>query len=162
MFRIGYGYDIHRMKDGDFITLGGLKIPCKKSMIAHSDGDVLLHAIMDALLGAAALGDIGDFFPDTDDAYKGIESFVLLKKVKLLLDNSGFIINNIDSTVLAEYPKLFDLKKKIAKNIAELLEISEDSVCVKASTQEGLGETKDTQAVIAHAVCIIEKKEVEA
>lgn len=161
MFRIGYGYDIHRMKEGEYIVLGGEKIPCDRAMIAHSDGDVLLHAIMDALLGASALGDIGDFFPDTDERYKGISSIELLKKVKLLLDNSGFIINNIDSSVLAEYPKLFQLKKKLAQNIAEILNISSDAVCVKASTQENLGETKNKAAIIAHAVCIIEKKEVK-
>lgn len=156
MMRIGYGYDLHKMTGGDFIILGGIKIPCCKKMIAHSDGDVLIHAIMDSLLGAAALGDIGMHFPDNDDKYKGINSLLLLKEVKLLLDNSGYIIKNIDSTILAQEPKLFDYKKKMAEKIAATLNLNVNQVNVKASTQEGIGETGNGEAIVAHAVCLIE------
>ena len=158
MFRIGHGYDLHRMIDGDFITLGGEKIYCNKTFVAHSDGDVLIHAIMDSLLGAAALGDIGEHFPDTDNSYKKIDSMILLNRVKILLDNSGFIINNIDATVLAEYPKLFSLKKKMSENIARCLGLNKTQVNVKATTQEGMGETKNKDAIAAHAVSLIERK----
>lgn len=157
MLRIGYGYDLHRMTDGDFITLGGINISCGKKMIAHSDGDVLVHAIMDALLGAAALGDIGDNFPDTDASYKGIDSMILLKRVQNMIEEKGYRIINIDSTVLAEYPKLKELKRQMSDRISEVLNIPADCVSVKASTQEKTGCTKNAEAVIAHAICLLEK-----
>lgn len=159
MFRIGHGYDLHKMIEGEYITLGGERIYCNKAFVAHSDGDVLVHAIMDSLLGAAAMGDIGEHFPDTDIKYKDIDSMILLNDVKILLDKSGLIINNIDATILAEYPKLFSLKKKMASNIARCLCISENQVNIKASTQEEMGETKNKDAIVAHAVCILEEKE---
>ena len=137
--RIGMGYDVHRLTEGRDLILGGVKIPYEKGLLGHSDADVLLHAVMDALLGAAALGDIGQHFPDTDEAYRGISSLELLKRVGELLEEHLFWIGNIDATVIAQRPKLAPYREQMRKNIAEALQIPVSRVSVKATTEEGLG-----------------------
>ena len=139
--RVGMGYDVHKLVEDRKLILGGVEIPYEKGLLGHSDADVLLHAIMDALLGAAALGDIGRHFPDTDDRYKGADSMVLLKKVKKLLDEKFFFIENIDATVIAQQPKLAPYIEDMRKNIAECLELPVNRVNVKATTEEKLGFT---------------------
>ncbi len=154
--RIGTGYDVHKLvEDRDFI-LGGVKIPYEKGLLGHSDADVLVHAIMDALLGAAALGDIGKHFPDTDPAYRGISSIELLKKVKVLLEDKLYFIENIDATVIAQKPKLADYLPEMVRNIAAALSLEEERVNIKATTEEGLGFTGAGLGIAANAVCLLE------
>ncbi len=154
--RIGSGYDVHRLAEGEELVLGGVKIPWEYGLLGHSDADVLVHAVMDALLGAAALGDIGRHFPDTDPAYKGISSIALLKKVVEKLKEAGYNIVNIDSTVVAQKPKLAPYIDQMRENIAEAAGIGPDRVSVKATTEEGLGFTGDLSGIAAQAVCLIE------
>ena len=154
--RIGTGYDVHKLVENRELILGGVKVPYEKGLLGHSDADVLIHAIMDALLGAAALGDIGKHFPDTDPAYKGISSMELLKAVKQLIDDKLYIIENIDATIIAQRPKLVNYLPEMVKNIAEALGIEEDRVNVKATTEEGLGFTGEGLGIAANAVCLLE------
>ena len=156
--RIGHGYDVHRFQRGSFITLGGVQIAHNKSFVAHSDGDVLLHALTDALLGAAALGDIGQHFPDTDPAYKGADSRQLLRKVVVLLDQAGWSVGNVDSTVLAQAPKMAPHIVAMRENIAADLNIAVDQVNVKATTTEGLGFVGREEGIAAHAVVMLVKQ----
>lgn len=156
--RIGMGYDVHRLVEGRDLIIGGVKIPYEKGLLGHSDADVLLHAIMDALLGAAALGDIGKHFPDTDDHYKGISSLKLLEHVAQLLQKHGYEIGNIDATVIAQKPKLRPYIEEMEKNIAEVLGISGDQINVKATTEEGLGFTGEQQGISSQAICCLYKE----
>ncbi len=158
MIRIGHGYDVHRFCEGEYVILGGVKIPHEKKLLAHSDGDVLLHAIADSLLGAAALGDIGYHFPDTDVAYENIDSMILLARVKDLLHSNGYTVVNIDSTIVAQAPKMMVHIEKMRENIARVLEIPVSAVNVKATTEEGLGFTGRKEGVSAHAVTLIMEK----
>ena len=159
MIRIGHGYDVHKLVEGRKLILGGVEIENNGvGLLGHSDADVLLHAVSDALLGAAALGDIGKHFPDTDKKYSGADSLVLLEKVVGLLDEKGFKTVNVDSTVLAQSPKLAPYIENMRKNIACALNIGIDCVSVKATTEEGLGFTGMKQGIAAHAVCLIEDK----
>lgn len=153
--RIGMGYDVHRLVEGRDLILGGVKIPYEKGLLGHSDADVLVHAIMDGLLGAAALGDIGKHFPDTDDAYKGISSIELLKKVRKLIDDKLFIIENIDATIIAQKPKMAPHISQMVKNIANALGIEESQVNVKATTEEGLGFTGEGAGISSNAICLL-------
>lgn len=154
--RIGHGYDVHRFAKGRKCIIGGVDIPYEMGLLGHSDADVLLHAISDALLGAAALGDIGHLFPDTDPAFKDADSLVLLERVAEALNEKGYKIGNIDSTVLAHEPKLKPYINSMRENIARACRCDVDRVSVKATTEEGLGFTGAKQGVAAHAVCIIE------
>ena len=154
-FRIGHGYDVHRLADGRKLILGGVEIPFEKGLEGHSDADVLTHAVMDALLGAAALGDIGQHFPDTGEAYAGADSMVLLKAVGKLLKKNGYHIANVDATLLAQKPKVASYRETMRKNIAEALLIDLSQVSVKATTEEGLGFTGQGLGMAAHAVCLI-------
>ncbi len=156
MIRIGHGYDVHRLTENRKLIIGGVEIPYEKGLLGHSDADVLLHAISDSLLGAAALGDIGCLFPDNDEKYKGADSLVLLREVVNVLKNKGFSVANIDSTLLAQKPKMRPYIDEMRKNIADACEISVDRVSVKATTEEGLGFTGNGDGMAAHAVCIIE------
>jgi len=153
--RIGHGYDVHRFQPGDFITLGGVQIAHEKSFVAHSDGDVLLHALTDALLGAAALGDIGQHFPDTDPVYKGADSRQLLRNVVSLLEQAGWLVGNVDSTILAQAPKMAPHIALMRENIAADLKIALDQVNVKATTTESLGFVGREEGIAAHAVVIL-------
>lgn len=153
--RIGQGYDVHRLAKGRELILGGVKVPYEKGLLGHSDADVLIHAIMDALLGAAALGDIGKHFPDTDEAYKGISSMKLLRRVGEILAENGYLVENIDSTIIAEQPKLLHYRPGMEENIAEALGIEVDQVSVKATTEEGLGFTGAGEGISAQAVCLL-------
>ena len=155
--RIGTGYDVHRLVEERALILGGVLIPYEKGLLGHSDADVLLHAIMDALLGAAALGDIGKHFPDSDETYRGISSIALLKEVKQLLDSELFIVENIDATIIAQRPKLAPYIEEMRENIAEALQIDISQVNVKATTEEGLGFTGSGAGIAAQAVCLLEK-----
>ena len=155
--RIGSGYDVHKLVENRKLILGGVEIPYEKGLLGHSDADVLLHAIMDALLGAAALGDIGKNFPDTDDTYRGISSMLLLKKVAELIDAQGYIISNIDATVIAQKPKLSPYIEEMRGLIADCLILEKDQVNIKATTEEGLGFTGAGDGIAAQAVCLIEK-----
>ena len=157
MLRIGHGYDVHRLVAGRDLIIGGVKIEHPTGLLGHSDADVLVHAIMDALLGAAALGDIGKHFPDNDDAFKNADSLVLASKVAELLKENGYRISNIDSTVIAQAPKLAPYIPEMRENIAKSLGISEDCLNVKATTEEKLGFTGSLEGISAHAVCLIEK-----
>jgi 2-C-methyl-D-erythritol 2,4-cyclodiphosphate synthase len=152
---VGIGYDVHRLVEGKPLFLGGVKIDYEKGLAGHSDGDVLLHAVCDALLGAANLGDIGMHFPPTDEHYKNISSSVLLKKVKAFLENSGFLTKNIDAIIIAEHPKILPYKNLIQKTIANILQIPENSVSVKGKTNEGIGLIGEGKAIAAWAVCEI-------
>lgn len=154
--RIGHGYDVHRLTENRQLIIGGVEIPYEKGLLGHSDADVLLHAICDALLGAAAMGDIGKHFPDTDEKYKGISSLVLLSKVGDLLKENGFSVVNIDSTIIAEKPKMSPYIEKMRENIANALNTNKSFVNVKATTEEGLGFSGRGDGICAHAVCIIE------
>ena len=136
--RVGMGYDVHKLAEGRKLVLGGVEIPYEKGLLGHSDADVLVHAVMDALLGAAALGDIGKHFPDTDERYKGISSIILLKYVAELLDKEGYIIENIDATIVAQRPKMRPFIEQMEKNMAEALKIETEQINVKATTEEGL------------------------
>lgn len=153
--RIGHGYDVHKLVEGRKLILGGVDIPFEKGLLGHSDADVLLHAIMDALLGAAALGDIGKLFPDTDERFKGADSILLLKEVCKALSENGYKIENIDSTVIAQKPKLKDYIVGMRKKIAEACEIKVSQVSVKATTEEKLGFTGSGEGISAHSVCLI-------
>ncbi len=153
--RIGMGYDVHRLVPDRDLIIGGVKIPYEKGLLGHSDADVLLHAIMDALLGAAALGDIGKHFPDSDPAYKGISSIILLKKVGELLNNNLFFIENIDATIIAQAPKMRPYIDNMCNVIAEALDIDVSQVNVKATTEEGLGFTGSGEGISAQAICIL-------
>ncbi len=155
MNRVGIGYDIHRLVEGRKLFIGGIEIPYIKGLLGHSDGDVLLHAICDALLGAIAAGDIGGHFPDTDPAYHGISSVKLLKKVVNLLKEKGFKINNVDTVIIAQEPILLPFKKAMQKSIIEILDINEDCVSIKAKTNEGMGEIGRKEAIAAHVVVSI-------
>ena len=154
--RIGHGYDVHKFAENRDLIIGGVNIPYEKGLLGHSDADVLLHAVCDALLGAAALGDIGKHFPDTDPKFKGIDSMLLLKKVAELLKENGYKIINIDSTVLAQRPKLAPYILKMRENISDAMGVDVDFVSVKATTEEGLGFTGEGLGIAAHAVCLID------
>ena len=156
-WRIGHGYDVHRLVENRPLILGGVRIPYEKGLLGHSDADVLLHAIMDALLGAAALGDIGNLFPDNDDAYLNISSMTLLDRTAQYLKEKGYIASNIDATVVAQKPKIAPYISRMRENIAGALGISVDQVNVKGTTEEKLGFTGDGSGIAAHAVCMIEK-----
>ncbi|MGN0431603.1 MAG: 2-C-methyl-D-erythritol 2,4-cyclodiphosphate synthase [Lachnospiraceae bacterium] len=153
--RIGMGYDVHKLTEGRDMIIGGVKIPYEKGLLGHSDADVLLHAIMDALLGAAALGDIGKHFPDTDPAYKGISSIKLLKKVGELLEENYFLIENIDATIIAQAPKMRPYIDTMRENIAQALKITVEQVNVKATTEEGLGFTGTGEGISSQAICML-------
>ena len=155
--RIGHGYDVHRLVEGRKLILGGVDIPWEKGLLGHSDADVLVHAVMDALTGAARLGDIGKLFPDTDPRYAGISSLKLLAEVGRLLGEKGFAVVNIDAVLLAQAPKVGPYKQEMAENMARALGIQPDQVNVKATTEEGLGFTGDGSGMAAHAVALLEK-----
>lgn len=153
--RIGQGYDVHRLVEERRLILGGVEIPYEKGLLGHSDADVLVHAVMDALLGAAALGDIGQHFPDTDPAYKGISSIELLKHVGALLEEKGYVVENIDATIIAQRPKLAAYRPQMAKNIAEALHLDPGRVSVKATTEEGLGFTGSGEGIASQAITLL-------
>ena len=153
--RIGQGYDVHRLVEGRKLIIGGVDIPYEKGLLGHSDADVLLHAVMDALLGAAALGDIGQHFPDSDERYKGISSIALLKEVGKILQENGYMIENIDSTVIAQRPKLLPYRPQMAENNAAALGIEKEQVSVKATTEEGLGFTGTGEGISAQAIALL-------
>ena len=155
--RIGHGYDVHRLVEGRDLILGGVKIDFELGLLGHSDADVLLHAVSDALLGAAGLGDIGKHFPDTDPQYKGADSRVLLRHVVKLVNENGYRISNVDVTMIAQKPKLKDHIPQMVKNIAADLQISESRVNVKATTEEKLGFTGTMEGLRCHAVCLLEE-----
>ena len=153
--RVGMGYDVHRLETGRELIMGGVRIPHEKGLLGHSDADVLLHAIMDALLGAAALGDIGKHFPDTDEAYRGISSLKLLEHVGTLLEEQGFLIENIDATIIAQAPKMRPYIDQMRENIAHTLGIDVTQVNVKATTEEGLGFTGSKEGISSQAICML-------
>lgn len=155
--RVGNGFDVHKLVEGRKLILGGVDIPYEKGLLGHSDADVLVHAIMDALLGAAALGDIGKHFPDTDDKYKGISSMELLKHVGNLLEENCYVVGNIDATVIAQAPKMLPHIPKMRENIASMLGIDVNQVNIKATTEEGLGFTGNKQGISSQAICLIEE-----
>lgn len=156
--RIGSGYDVHRLVEGRKLVIGGVEIPHKKGLLGHSDADVLLHAVCDALLGAAGMGDIGRHFPDTSASYKDISSIVLLEQVNRLLTSAGFSVNNIDATIVAEQPKMAPHIESMVKNIARAVEVEPHVVNVKATTTEGLGFAGKGEGIAAYAVCTIGKR----
>ena len=156
--RIGHGYDVHRLVEGRKLILGGVDIPWSKGLLGPSDADVLLHALMDAMLGAAALGDIGQHFPDRDDRYAGADSMQLLAEVRNMLKDTGYCLVNADCTVLAQQPKLMPHIPQMRRNIARVLCVEEDCISVKATTEEGLGFTGDGSGIAAHAVVLLDKK----
>ncbi len=153
--RVGMGYDVHRLTENRKLILCGVEIPYEKGLLGHSDADVAVHAIMDALLGAAALGDIGKHFPDTDPAYEGVSSLLLLQKVGDLLEERHYVIENIDATIIAQQPKLLQYMPQMVKNVAEALKVEEDQVNIKATTEEGLGFTGSGEGIAAQAVCML-------
>lgn len=153
--RVGMGYDVHKLVEGRDLIMGGVKIPYEKGLLGHSDADVLLHAIMDALLGAAALGDIGKHFPDTDERYKGANSVTLLEHVKTLLENELYVIENIDATIIAQRPKMAPHIPQMVENIAAALNIDKNQINVKATTEEGLGFTGEGAGISAQAICML-------
>ena len=155
--RIGHGYDVHRLVEGRDLILGGVSIPYEKGLLGHSDADVLTHAVMDALLGAAAMGDIGKHFPDTDPAYKGADSLKLAQHVSWLLTKQGYCIGNIDATVIAQAPKLAPHIPAMKQNLACALGCDPDRINIKATTEERLGFTGEGLGIAAHAVCLIER-----
>ncbi len=155
--RIGHGYDVHRFSEGRKLILGGVEILYDKGLLGHSDADVLLHAVADSLLGAAALGDIGKHFPDSDEKYKGADSLVLLREVAKILRDNGYFTVNVDATVIAQAPKLAPYIHEMRKNIASALGVDVSDVSVKATTEEGLGFTGNKEGIAAHAVCLIDK-----
>ena len=161
-YRIGHGYDVHKLVDGRKLILGGVEIPHETGLLGHSDADVVLHALMDALLGAAALGDIGKHFPDTDDAYKGISSLELLGRVKALLEKDGYTLGNADMTILAQAPKLAPHIPAMRSNIAKTLDVPEGCINVKATAEEHLGFTGRKEGIAAHAVVLLKGKPVSA
>ena len=155
--RIGHGYDVHRLTEGRRLIRGGVEVPYEKGLLGHSDADVLTHAVMDALLGAAALGDIGKLFPDTDAAYAGISSILLLERVAERLREAGYAVVNLDATVLAQAPKLAPYREQMRENLARVLALDNSCVSVKATTEEGLGFTGEGLGIAAHAVALLEK-----
>lgn len=156
--RVGIGYDVHRYENGRDLVMGGVKIPYSKGLLGHSDADVLIHAIMDSLLGAASLRDIGYYFPDAEEKYKDISSILLLNKVKILIYESGFFIENIDSIIIAQNPKMSPYIPLMIKNISLALEISESQVSVKATTEEGLGFSGREEGIAAKAICLLNNR----
>lgn len=156
--RVGMGYDVHKLTEGRDLILGGVKIPWEKGLLGHSDADVLIHAVMDALLGASALGDIGKHFPDTDPAYKGISSLKLLEYVMDLLEKNGFSVGNVDAVIIAQKPKMAPHIPQMRENLAEAMRIPEARVNVKATTEEGLGFTGRGEGIASQAVCLLEEK----
>ena len=157
--RVGMGYDVHRLAEGRDLILGGVQIPWEKGLLGHSDADVLIHAIMDALLGAAALGDIGRHFPDTDPAYEGISSVMLLKHVAELLQENGYGITNIDATIIAQKPKMTPHIPQMRENIADALGIGLSALNIKATTEEGLGFTGRGEGIASQAICLLHTRE---
>ena len=157
--RIGYGYDVHRLTEGRPLVLGGVTIPWEKGLLGHSDADVMLHALMDALLGAAALGDIGHLFPDSDQRYRGIDSRKLLRRVAVLLEQAGYTVGNVDLTLVAQRPKIAPYIDDMRTNIAADLGVSITRVSVKATTEEGLGFTGTGEGMAAHAVALLVGRE---
>lgn len=157
--RIGYGYDVHRLTEGRPLVLGGVTIPWEKGLLGHSDADVMLHALMDALLGAAALGDIGHLFPDSDQRYRGIDSRKLLRQVAVLLEQAGYTVGNVDLTLVAQRPKIAPYIDDMRTNIAADLGVSITRVSVKATTEEGLGFTGTGEGLAAHAVALLVGRE---
>lgn len=155
--RIGHGYDVHRLTENRRLVIGGVQIPYEKGLLGHSDADVLTHAIMDALLGAACLGDIGKLFPDQDNRYLNIDSLVLLKKVQELLESKGFRLGNLDATIIAQKPKMSPYIDEMRHKIAACLHTDAQNVSIKATTEEKLGFTGSGEGIAAHAVCLIEK-----
>lgn len=158
MTRIGHGYDVHRLTEGRKLILGGVEIPYERGLLGHSDADVLTHAVMDALLGAAALGDIGRHFPDSDPAYAGADSLALLDQVVALLERNGWQVGNVDATVLAQKPKLAPYIPRMRDNLAARMRVEPGQVNVKATTEEGLGFTGSGEGIAAHAVCLLTKE----
>ena len=158
MMRIGHGYDVHRLVEGRKLILGGVEIAHEKGLLGHSDADVLAHAISDALLGALAKGDIGHLFPDNDPAYEGADSLWLMSQITPIIKEAGYKISNIDSTVIAQAPKLAPHIQKMRENIAKTLNIPTDAVSIKATTEEGLGFSGKKLGIAAHAVCLLEKE----
>ena len=156
--RIGHGYDVHRLVEGRDLILGGVRIEYCKGLLGHSDADVLTHAIMDSLLGALGKGDIGKLFPDTDPKYKGADSLVLLAEIVKLVDESGMEIANVDSTIIAQAPKLAPHIPQMRQNLASVLSLPLDAVSVKATTEEGLGFTGDGSGIATHAVCLLVRR----
>ena len=156
MMRIGHGYDVHKLVEGRKLILGGVEVPHTLGLLGHSDADVLTHAVMDALLGAACLGDIGQHFPDQDDRYRNINSLLLLKEVRRLIEEKGYQIGNLDATVIAQKPKLAPHLEAMRRNLAETLEISIDQINLKATTEERLGFTGKEEGIAAHCVCLLE------
>ena len=156
--RIGLGYDVHKLVEGRPLIMGGVNIPHEKGLLGHSDADVLIHAIMDGMLGALALGDIGKHFPDTDEEYKGADSMKLLKCVNDLINEKGYVVNNIDSIIIAQAPKMAPHIQSMRKNIADVLNTSIDNISVKATTEEGLGFTGTKQGISAQSICLLIKK----
>ena len=156
--RLGHGYDVHKLVEGRKCIIGGVDIPHHVGLLGHSDADVLLHAIMDAVIGAMALGDIGQLFPDTDAAYKDADSMVLCHRVAEIMDKRGYEIGNIDATVIAQKPKLAPYITQIRKNVADVFKTEIENVSIKATTEEKLGFTGAELGIAAHAVCLIEKK----
>ena len=156
--RVGMGYDVHRLTENRELILGGVKIPWEKGLLGHSDADVLIHAIMDALLGAAALGDIGQHFPDTDPAYEGISSVKLLEHVAVLLEEKGYGVGNIDAVIIAQKPKMAPHIPQMKANIAEALHMESDLLNIKATTEEKLGFTGREEGIASQAVCLLYKK----
>ncbi len=154
--RVGMGYDVHRLVEDRKLILGGVNVPYEKGLLGHSDADVLTHAIMDALLGAAALGDIGRHFPDTDERYKGANSIELLRHVKKLLDENQYVIGNVDATIIAQRPKLAPFIPDMVTTIANALEVSEGQVNIKATTEEGMGFTGTGDGISSQAICLLE------
>ena len=154
--RVGMGYDVHKLVEGRDLILGGVCIPYEKGLLGHSDADVLIHAIMDALLGACALGDIGKHFPDSDERYRGISSLELLKEVGALVEEKLFVIENIDATIIAQQPKMLTYMPQMCENVAKTLGINIDQINVKATTEEGLGFTGLGEGISAHAICSLE------
>lgn len=157
--RVGMGYDVHKLTEGRKLILGGVDIPWEKGLLGHSDADVLIHAVMDALLGAAALGDIGKHFPDTDPAYKGISSIKLLVHVADLLRENGYEVGNIDATVIAQKPKMAPHIPQMRRNMSEALGISESKLNIKATTEEGLGFTGRGEGIASQAICLLTVKQ---
>ena len=154
--RIGHGYDVHKLVEGRKLIMGGVEIPYEKGLLGHSDADVLLHAISDALLGAAALGDIGKLFPDTDPQFKGADSLVLMAEVYRNIAEKGYKVVNVDATIIAQRPKMRSYIDTMRSNIAKTLNVDIDCINVKATTEEGMGFTGDGMGIAAHAVCLID------
>lgn len=157
MIRIGHGYDVHRLTEGRKLIIGGVRIPYEKGLLGHSDADVLVHALMDSMLGALALGDIGKHFPDTSPEYKDADSIMLLKKVSEIISEKGYAVGNIDSTIICQSPKLAPYIEQMRENIASALSCDVSQVSVKATTEERLGFTGSGEGIAAHAVCILQK-----